>query len=211
MGDAFMCFGLSQREALWEILHLQVCRPARVRDQQLSLFQYAEELSVQETFPVMVSLKSFMNDASGGAKSGVMTAATDMFMPLSPYQAIRADYESYHLSVKGHPMMGLRADPQLRKKLPSTTSATLKKMLAGQVTRLAGLVIIRQRPPTAKGTMFATLEDEWGFSDLILHAHTFEKYRSCLESSPFVSVAGKVQRDGDLVTLLVSFVGPLIF
>ena len=194
MGDAFVGFGLSQREALWEILHLQMYRsmyrpmnrpmnqkagrPAPVREQQLSLFQY-------------------------GAESSPSSA---LFSPLSPYQAIQADYESYHLSVKGHPMMALRADQELRKQIPSTTSATLKQMKASQVTRLAGLVIVRQRPPTAKGTMFATLEDEWGFADLILHASTFEKYRAYFESSPFIVVAGKVQRDGELVTLLVSSV-----
>lgn len=182
MGDAFACYGLSQREALWEILHLQVCRPAPVREQQLNLFQYTQ---------------------------GVHGVSRDLFTPLSQYQAIQSDYESYHLSVKGHPMLGLRADPELRKKLPPATSILLKKMRAGQMTRTAGLVIVRQRPPTAKGTMFATLEDEWGFADLILHAQTFEKYQSCLESSPFVLVAGKIQRDGDLVNLLVSFVGPL--
>ncbi|MEO5968784.1 MAG: error-prone DNA polymerase, partial [Bdellovibrionia bacterium] len=181
MGDAFACYGISQREALWEILHLQVCRPAPVREQQLNLFQFVAE--------------SLPNSA--------------LFTPLSLYQAIQSDYESYHLSVKGHPMMGLRADPELKKNLPPGNTATLKKMIAGQVTRIAGLVIIRQRPPTAKGTMFATLEDEYGFADLILHAKTFEKYKPCFESSPFVLVAGKIQRDGELVNLLVSFVGPL--
>jgi error-prone DNA polymerase len=187
MGDAFVCFGLSRREALWEILHLQMLRPAPVREQQLSLFQYGAEFERQKS----------------------VHSGRELFSDLSAYQAIRADYDSYHLSLKGHPMMGLRLDSEMSRQLPSTTSASLRAMRSGQVTRISGLVIIRQRPPTAKGTMFATLEDEFGFADLILHAEVFEKYRVDLESSPFVVVGGKVQRDGEMVNLLVSFVGRL--
>ncbi|MBI2711914.1 MAG: PHP domain-containing protein [Bdellovibrio sp.] len=178
MGDAFQAFGLSRRQALWEILSGDILK---AKDQQLSLFSGVESLF-----------------------SGV-----NQFRPLSAYESIQSDYESYRLSVQGHPLWGLRQDPVLKKRLPPSTTRTLKEAVAGRRIRLAGLVIVRQRPMTAKGTVFATLEDEFGFGDLIFHEQVYEKYEEVLDQSPFVIVVGRVQRDGEMVNLIVQTVESL--
>ena len=63
----------------------------------------------------------------------------------------------------------------------------------------AGLVICRQRPQTASGVVFVTLEDETGFVNLILWADTFERWRHVATTSSMLTAHGKVERDGDVV------------
>jgi error-prone DNA polymerase len=124
-----------------------------------------------------------------------------LFKDLNEFETIRSDYQAYGVSTRGHPMEPLRKVSQL--KLPPLTSSQIKKLKNGTSTRIAGLIIVRQRPPTAKGTCFATLEDEEGFLDLILHKTTFEKYRDAFNESPFMIVSGKLQKDGDTAMNLI--------
>ncbi|HEX4923264.1 MAG TPA: PHP domain-containing protein [Bdellovibrionales bacterium] len=122
------------------------------------------------------------------------------FAKLDDYATIVADYESHGLSLRGHPMQALR------KKLRNISQLTAKKLRNlehGQTAEITGLVIVRQRPPTANGTVFATLEDETGLMDLILHARTFERYGDLLMSSAFLTARGIVQREGWSVSVLV--------
>ena len=84
------------------------------------------------------------------------------FQKLTEYQAIRTDYQVYGLSTRGHPMKELRQ--YFSKKVPSVTTGAVRNAQVGRVLRIAGLTIVRQRPPNAKGTCFGTLEDEEGFS-----------------------------------------------
>ena len=174
MGEAFSCFGLNQRDALWEILAQRVLtRPTQQKEQtQMSLFE---------------------NFTGRGGESG-------LFEPLNGLEAIRSDYNVYGLSTRGHPMRELRKH---FKQVPKLNSKMVKEMPAGRVLSVAGLIIARQRPPNAKGTCFATLEDEEGFLDLLLHNDTFEKYREVFVTEPFIVVRGKVQRDRDATTLIV--------
>jgi error-prone DNA polymerase len=69
--------------------------------------------------------------------------------------------------------------------------------------RVAGLVIARQRPYTAKGTVFATLEDEEGFLDLILRKEVFERYEEVFVGNAFLTVTGRVQSDGNSLSVIV--------
>jgi len=71
------------------------------------------------------------------------------------------------------------------------------------------MVLLRQRPPTAKGTVFSTLEDEFGFMDLILHPQVFEEYRDLFIQNCFVIIAGRLQRDTNTISILVRTVEPL--
>ena len=66
----------------------------------------------------------------------------------------------------------------------------------------AGLVLVRQRPGSAKGVLFATIEDETGIANVVVWAKTFEKYRRVLLSSGELSIRGRVQREGDVVHLV---------
>jgi len=74
---------------------------------------------------------------------------------------------------------------------------------AGQRVRVAGLVVVRQRPPTAKGHLFITLEDEEGPVNLIVRPDVYERYRDALRNCSILLVEGRLQREGNAVSLLV--------
>jgi error-prone DNA polymerase len=184
MGEAFSCFGLDQRQSLWEILaYRMLTRPSSSEERgdgnspQMNLFE---------------DLRSSSRVEDGDVS----------FKKLSDYQAIRTDYQVYGLSTRGHPMKELRQC--FSKKVPSVTTGAVRNAAVGRVLRIAGLTIVRQRPPNAKGTCFGTLEDEEGFLDLILHNDVFEKYRDVFVNEPFIVATGKVQRDLKATSLLVT-------
>jgi error-prone DNA polymerase len=86
------------------------------------------------------------------------------------------------------------------------TSWHIKRSQPGSVIRAAGLVIVKQRPPTAKGVTFATLEDEHGFMDIIIHREVYEKYHELFTYNSFLIIKGKIQRDGNTVSILTQSV-----
>ncbi|MGK5082849.1 PHP domain-containing protein [Bdellovibrionota bacterium FG-1] len=164
MGDAFACFGLSQREALWELLSYRGVHLA----EQLDFF-------------------------SAGIGSGDQA----VFSPMAEHESIRADYRSFGLSTQGHPMQVLRK--KLKGAFSRVTSQTVRGASHGSWLQVAGLVIACQRPPTAKGMCFATLEDQEGLVDLVIHAEVYEKYEEILRGHGFLGVSGKVQADQSLM------------
>jgi error-prone DNA polymerase len=83
------------------------------------------------------------------------------------------------------------------------SSGELEGQRDGQMVRVAGLVVVRQRPPTAKGHVFITLEDEEGLVDLIVRPDVYERYRGVLQSAPLLQVEGRLQREGHALSVLV--------
>jgi error-prone DNA polymerase len=73
----------------------------------------------------------------------------------------------------------------------------------GERVRVAGWAVVRQRPPTAKGHVFITLEDEEGLVNLIVRPDVYERHRDALRNSPLISVEGRVQREGHALSILV--------
>ncbi|MFB0536589.1 MAG: OB-fold nucleic acid binding domain-containing protein [Anaerolineae bacterium] len=69
--------------------------------------------------------------------------------------------------------------------------------------RVAGLALGRQRPPTAKGHVFITLEDEEGLVDLIVRSDVYQRYRDVLRNAPLLLVEGRLQREGHALSVLV--------
>jgi len=125
--------------------------------------------------------------------------------PLNPLQAIQEDYAAFGLSTQGHPMR------ELRGRLKSRPIAwTRENAPSGRTVSAAGLIIVRQKPPTAKGMTFATLEDESGFMDLAFHPPVYEKYREAFLTNCFLEVKGTLQRDGSSTSLLVKSLSPLM-
>jgi error-prone DNA polymerase len=186
MGEAFACFGLNQRDSLWKILSYRILtRPTSEKaETQMNLFE----------------------KISAHADIFSISTAGEEFPALNAFQAIRSDYQVYGLSTRGHPMKELR---KYFNKVPQTTTGFVKAAAIGRVLKIAGLVIARQRPPNAKGTCFATLEDEEGFIDLILHNDVFEQYREVFVDQPFIVATGKVQRDGAATSILVHRLEPV--
>jgi error-prone DNA polymerase len=109
------------------------------------------------------------------------------------------DYERTGLSVADHPMRIAR--PQLPK--GTLSSKELMKTPHGAWAKAAGLVICRQRPGTASGVVFVTMEDEEGFINLILWARVFEKLRHVATTSGLLLAQGKVERQEEVVYIVV--------
>ena len=83
------------------------------------------------------------------------------------------------------------------------TCAELATTNTGSVIRLAGIVLIRQRPSSAKGVVFITLEDETGIVNLIVWPHKMERYRRTVFGSFLLGVEGKLQREGTVAHVIV--------
>jgi error-prone DNA polymerase len=111
--------------------------------------------------------------------------------PLEPIEVLALDYERVRLSLHDHPLRHLR--DSLRRRAVLTTEE-LARCPAGKKVSVAGLVTARQRPGTASGVVFVTLEDEWGVANLIFYSRIFEAYRSVAQHSPLLLVSGKVER-----------------
>jgi len=94
--------------------------------------------------------------------------------------------------------------PHLHEGIVST--AHLERLPDGTQVEVAGLVVCRQRPMTARGFVFLLLEDEFGMANVVVKPQLYERYRSLVRAEPFVLVSGELQRrDGTLNVLAASF------
>jgi error-prone DNA polymerase len=122
-------------------------------------------------------------------------------LPMNPVERLQADYRGLDLTTGPHPMALIRA------KLPEIWRAgDLPKATAGTTIRIAGNVICRQRPGTAKGVVFITLEDETGMSNAMVSAPLFEKLRLVITQEPFLIITGKVQQSENVILLRATHV-----
>ena len=118
-----------------------------------------------------------------------------------PYQRMAADYELLALSPDSHPMQFLR--PSLGEGVAS--SRHLRELPGGRNVEVAGLVVCRQRPLTAKGIVFLLLEDEFGMVNVLLSRELDERYRDVVRTAAFLRVRGKLERRaGEQRTLIAS-------
>lgn len=91
-----------------------------------------------------------------------------------------------------------------------TTSVTLEGCDDGQRTRVAGLCVVHQAPPTAKGFHFLTLEDEWGMINVIVSPGLVVRDGRHLHGGRVLLVEGTVQREGNVINLIAQRVAPLV-
>jgi error-prone DNA polymerase len=113
-------------------------------------------------------------------------------MPLAEH--VVNDYQTIRLSLKAHPMRFLRAHYAARKFITADRLASIKD---GKRLSIAGLVLIRQRPGSAKGVVFITIEDETGVANLVVWPDVFDKQRKIVMGARLMAVHGIVQRDPD--------------
>ena len=113
---------------------------------------------------------------------------------------VAADYRTTGLSIKAHPLSFLRARIA---KLKAVTAASLQDLANGQEVVVAGLVLIRQRPGTAKGVTFITLEDETGQTNLVVWQNVWDKYRNIARSSSALLVLGDLQKAEGVIHVVV--------
>lgn len=171
--DAFRSLGQDRREALWAVRRLP-------DDDPLPLFAAAEARE------------------RGARELGVEPDAQLPLMPLGEHVA--ADYQTARLSLKAHPMAILRpvfaADRVL-------TCAETEARRGGSVVRVAGVVLVRQRP--GKGNaVFVTLEDETGITNVVLWARMLEQFRREIMSARLMQVEGVVEKSPEGVVHVVA-------
>ena len=82
------------------------------------------------------------------------------------------------------------------------------KQLKNQIVHVFGMVMVKQSPPTAKGMVFVTLEDETGFINLVFHPHKYACFFEMIEHHPFLCACGELQVAGDYRSILVHFLYP---
>ncbi len=125
---------------------------------------------------------------------------------MSLTEHIAADYEVQGLSARHHPMEALRASIS---KDGILTSADISLLLSGTKVRVAGCVVCRQAPMTAKGCVFITLEDEYGLVNVILRPQVYDRYRQVARLEPFIVVEGVLQRKDGVTNVVAQQLLPL--
>jgi DNA polymerase III alpha subunit len=146
-----------------------------------------------------------------GAEMLPLFAATQPALPvpdeqarlplMQPGEEVIHDYATLSLSLKGHPVQFLR--PMLDRR-GTVKAADLDKVVPGRRIEVAGLVLVRQRPGTASGVIFATLEDETGIANIVIWPKLFEKdeMRRTLLASRLLAVHGKLQKEGLVIHII---------
>ena len=172
MGGVLDSFGLARRETLWEVLQCEVNRLG-------GLFREAQAHSAQAH--------------SGQQQPQLSLDLPGLFAPLTRWESIEQDLRTTGVFTSGHPVEELRRQ---NPRLPQLSTREAKLKSQSRRISVFGLVIVMQRPPTAKGTCFATLEDGDGFLDLIIRKEVFERSRELFESQSFLKVTGSLQRSG---------------
>ncbi len=121
-------------------------------------------------------------------------------IPLS--EEVRSDYQTVGLSLKCHPVFFAR--PQLNRwgVTPAAMLANEKNYPRDRWVKVAGLVLVRQRPGTASGIVFITLEDETGVVNLIVWSDVYERYRKDVRHATLLQADGTVQREGQVIHIL---------
>jgi error-prone DNA polymerase len=124
-------------------------------------------------------------------------AESQALLPLMSLPAhVMEDYRTTSLSLKAHPCGFFRP---LLDELGAVSAARLKSLKDGSRVAVGGLVLIRQRPGTAKGVVFVTLEDETGSANAVVWGDVFTANRRTVMSAAFLVVHGRMQRAGDVI------------
>jgi len=178
-GDAFGSLGLTRRQALWAAKAL-----GRVgeREDDLPLFRargnFAEHSQVSYCPEPAVTLP---------------------LMPLG--EEVVNDYRFLALSLRAHPASFLRADLDRR---GIVCNEALRTRHSGERITVSGLVTIRQRPGTASGVIFMTIEDETAVANIIVWPSTFERFRAVVLGARYISVTGELQQESGVIHVVAA-------
>lgn len=138
-----------------------------------------------------------LNDKLTGIFTGQQQEEARIDLPqLSLPEHVLYDYGAMALSLKAHPVSFIREKLSL---LNALQTNALSKRNDGEIVRVAGLVLVRQRPGTASGICFITVEDETGIANLVVFKKLFDKYRKEILQSRLLMVEGKLQIEGEVI------------
>ena len=203
--DAFGAMGLDRRGALWAIKAL--------RDGDLPLFSIS---------PLVLARPLQNAAACGSADDAALIRPTPTGSPLPPGEGppraepeiiepaialapmrpgrtVVEDYGSVGLTLRSHPVAFLRQDLARQGMI---TCASLERVRDGQRVTVPGLVLVRQRPGSAKGVMFITIEDETGIANLIVWPSAFERQRRLVLTASMIACHGKVQKESGVTHVI---------
>ena len=119
--------------------------------------------------------------------------------PMTEGREVVEDYRSLQLSLRAHPLSFLRS--QLRA-MNIVRCADLRSIRDGRNVEVAGVILVRQRPGSAKGVLFVTIEDESGVAQGILWPSKFEIYRRQVMSASMIAMRGKLQKEGEVIHII---------
>ena len=119
--------------------------------------------------------------------------------PMTEGREVVEDYRSTQLSLRAHPLSFQR--PELTRR-GIVSCADLERVRDGRRVEVAGIILVRQKPGSAKGVLFITIEDETGVANLIVWPDRFEAQRRTILSSAMISVVGKVQKEGQVIHVI---------
>ena len=174
--DAFRSLGLDRREALWAV-------------RGLGGYGNGQNGTMPAHLPLFAALEE-----------GGFQAEKEVTLPAMPMgEHVVLDYATLRLSLKAHPLSFLRRRFAAR---GAISHRELKEIEAGRRVTLAGLVLVRQRPGTASGVIFATLEDETGIANIIIWPKLYEKRRRVVLTSRLMLVRGRVQKEGIVIHVI---------
>lgn len=125
----------------------------------------------------------------------------DISLPeLTLSEHVAYDYAATSLSLKAHPVSFVRQELD---QLHVVSTSGLASAKHGSIVKVAGLILVRQRPGTAKGVCFITLEDETGTANLVVFENMFNKYRKEVIQSRLLMAEGEVQIEGEVIHVIV--------
>ena len=125
--------------------------------------------------------------------------------PLGEWEELIADYRSTGIALGTHPLALLRPtlDPEIRR------SSDLERIEDGAEVAVAGMVVARQRPETAKGIVFMLFEDERGVVNLVVPKQVYERHRALIRAAPLLAAHGRLERREGVINVLVAAVWAL--
>ena len=192
---------------------LEACLPSSSAGRVRSVAPLRPDDLFETPFPEGIGASS--EPGSGGRRSGfadescepdfevIRDEPTPLEM-MTEIERIEADYRCQRLTTGRHPMALLR--PQLR---DVWRAVDLPRARSGQCLRIAGNVICRQRPGTAKGFMFISLEDETGIANAIVTPRLFEERRLIISQESFLIIEGPVQIADSVIHVKARLIAPL--
>ena len=197
--DAFGSMALDRQQAIWQIMAL--------RDRERPLWSFgarsdmvdagAEERPRGTPASTPASTRAVARVDAGACET------EPALPPVTELSAIARDFESTGVTLKRHPVACLRDALQRLRVIPCGHLRDERRAPAGKHVRVAGLVLVRQRPSTAKGIVFMTIEDESGIANLIFRPKVYERLRPSVRSAVLLAVGGKVERRDGVVHILV--------
>ena len=164
-----------------------------------------ESSSVANRRDALWQVERVSRDA-GPLYEGLEETGGSPLVPMTLNERLNADLRGTGITIGRHPMAHQRAWLDTMK---VTRAADLKNMRNGQRVKVAGWVIVRQRPGTAKGFVFLSLEDETGISNIIVRPQLFEMNRLAFVNYPFLLIDGALQHQDNVISVKAKHVEPL--